>query len=380
MAGGSKTYEMLWDCRYCGSRKNLGKTHRHCPNCGAQQDATARYFPAESEKVAVEDHVFVGADVQCPGCGFWSGRAAACCGGCGAPLSAAREAQRRADQVAGAGGWQQDSAQAARQEHQARMAAASAGPGMGPGAAYTPGPSAAYAAGPAPAPAGAAPAAKPKSRALLFFAIAGTVLLGLVGLLLVTALWTKDAELAVVGQTWTREIAVESLQTVNESAWCDQLPAGARGVSRSREVRSHKKVADGETCSNRRVDNGDGTFSERRECTTRYRDEPQYSDRCRYDVDRWRTVRTLKANGGPAEEPRWPPLDLTRPGTGAVGSEREGARSESYVVVLRAPDASSDDTCSFDQAKWKRFRPGTKVHGQVRVLTGGIDCTEIQAP
>jgi len=183
-----------------------------------------------------------------------------------------------------------------------------------------------------------------------------------------------------VSQTWTREIAIESLQTVNESAWCDQMPAGARGVSRSREVRSHRSVADGETCSNRRVDNGDGTFSERRECRTRYRDEPVYSDRCRFDIDRWRTARTAKAGGGPADEPRWPPVDLARPGTGAVGSEREGARTESYVVVFRAPEASSDDSCTFDQAKWKRFRPGSKVQGQVRVLTGGVDCTEIVAP
>lgn len=366
MAGGSKTYEMLWDCRYCGSRKNLGKTHRHCPNCGAQQDATARYFPAESEKVAVEDHVFAGADVQCTGCGFWSGRAAPCCGGCGAPLAGARQAQLRADQVASPGGWQQDSAQAARQEHQARMAAHGA-----------PQASAAYAAPPGP---GAAPPAKPRSRAMAVVAIVGGLVLGLLALLVVTAFWTKDAELAVVSQTWTREIAIESLQTVNESAWCDQMPAGARRVTRSREVRSHRKVADGETCSNRRVDNGDGTFSERRECTTRYRDEPEYSDKCRFDVDKWLTARTAKAAGGPAEEPSWPPVNLARGGTGAVGSEREGARSESYVVVFRVPEASSDDSCTFDQAKWKRFRPGSKVKGQVRVLTGGVDCTEIQAP
>jgi hypothetical protein len=35
-----KTYEMLWDCRYCGTKKLLGKTHRQGPECGGEQHAT----------------------------------------------------------------------------------------------------------------------------------------------------------------------------------------------------------------------------------------------------------------------------------------------------------------------------------------------------
>ena len=61
-----KTYEMMWDCEYCGAAKLLGKSHRHCPLCGAAQNADKRYFPPEEEKVAVEDHQFVGADWGCP--------------------------------------------------------------------------------------------------------------------------------------------------------------------------------------------------------------------------------------------------------------------------------------------------------------------------
>lgn len=370
MAGSGKTYEMLWDCRYCGARKNLGKTHRHCPQCGAPQDATARYYPAEHEKVAVEDHVFVGADLQCAACRAWSSRAAPCCGGCGAPLAGAREAQLRADQVAGAAGWQQDSAQAARAEHQARLLAAQAGP-HAPGAQATP-PGVAFQR-PAPQP------TKGPSRATIVIAFVASAIGLVVAFLMVAAFWTRDAEIAVAGHSWTREIAIEQYRTVRDSAWCDQMPGGARNVSRSREVRSHRSVADGETCSNRRVDNGDGTFSERRECKTRYRDEPVYSDRCTYDVDRWSTVRTATAKGGYADEPQWPRVELARAGTGALGSEREGARTESYVVTFRTPDDETDE-CTYDQARWRRFRPGTKAKGQVRVLTGGIDCDEVAAP
>ena len=41
------SYEMLWDCPHCDTKKNLGVTHRHCPNCGAPQDASKRYFPSD---------------------------------------------------------------------------------------------------------------------------------------------------------------------------------------------------------------------------------------------------------------------------------------------------------------------------------------------
>ncbi len=55
-------YEMLWDCRHCGSKKLLGLTHRHRPQCGAPQNPSERYFPSEDEKVAVQNHVYYGAD------------------------------------------------------------------------------------------------------------------------------------------------------------------------------------------------------------------------------------------------------------------------------------------------------------------------------
>src|SRR5688500_9569109 len=91
-----RVYEMLWDCAYCGTRKLLGKTHRFCPKCGAPQDAEKRYFPSDDEKVAVEDHVYVGADRMCGACGSAMSAKALHCSQCGAPLEGAREV-RRAD-------------------------------------------------------------------------------------------------------------------------------------------------------------------------------------------------------------------------------------------------------------------------------------------
>ena len=50
----ARTYEMLWNCQFCGTKKLLAKTHKHCPNCGGAQDPRWRFFPSDAEKVAVE--------------------------------------------------------------------------------------------------------------------------------------------------------------------------------------------------------------------------------------------------------------------------------------------------------------------------------------
>src|SRR4051812_15298131 len=95
-------FEMLWDCAFCGQKKLLGKTHRHCPSCGAAQDPSARYFPADADKVRVQDHVLVGADKLCPACQAPKSARATHCGACGAPLEGAKEVAQRRDQTGAA--------------------------------------------------------------------------------------------------------------------------------------------------------------------------------------------------------------------------------------------------------------------------------------
>jgi hypothetical protein len=63
ISGDGKVYEMLWDCKFCGTKKLLGKTHRFCPN--RRPAPIRRYFPAD-RKVVVQDRVFVGADKSAP--------------------------------------------------------------------------------------------------------------------------------------------------------------------------------------------------------------------------------------------------------------------------------------------------------------------------
>lgn len=318
-------YEMFWDCRYCGQKKLLGLTHRFCAKCGAPQDPSARYFPPEEEKVAVHEHVFVGADLACPACRQPMSRAASCCTNCGSPLGKGAEVQLRAE----------------------------------------PGP-------PLAGPQRPPPAA-PAKRTWVPVAIVAGVLL-LVSVVAVALFWKRTASVVVTGHAWARAVDVQRFEPVRKSDWCDGLPMGARELSRRREQRSTKQVRDGETCTKRKKDNGDGTYKEVRECSPKYRSEPVMGDRCDYEITEWRTVRTATERGASlADKPRWPTVALSRSGT-CVGCEREGARSETYTLELEDGATKEKATCTLPEARWATFAKGTRWKAKVRMMTGGVDC------
>jgi hypothetical protein len=351
---GQRTYEMMWDCPHCGTKKNLGLTHRHCPSCGAPQDAKLRYFPADAEKVAVEDHQYVGADVKCLYCEKYSSRKANNCGGCGAPLEGAEAAARRADQV-GKGVYGGETVEQAMREHRV--------PGLAP---VPPG-------GPAPVP----PKKGSSKTKWIALGCLGAVLVAcLIGG--VFAFWKREGSLEVAGHSWVREIQVQRFGPVDESSWCDSMPGDAQNVRRSREQRSTRRVPDGESCQTRRIDNGDGTYSEREECTPRYRQEPVYDDKCYYRVDRWALARTERATGASlAEEPQWPAVSLARTGQ-CIGCEREGPRSETYTVLFRE-QSGEESRCTFPQAQWASYAPGSRWKGDLTVVGDVLDCESLRA-
>lgn len=334
-------YEMLWDCRHCGAKKLLGLTHRYCPECGAPQNADFRYFPSEQEKVAVQDHVFFGADVVCAYCGTYNSKNAKHCKDCGGPLSEGKAAGTRQDQLHGVGQFQGETIAAAQQER--------AG--------------------------GAAPPPPPKKKTPVVPIIIGVVVLMLIGLGLTALLWKRDASFAVQSHSWQRQIDIESFGPVKESAWCNELPSGAKGVNRYRAVRSHKDVQVGEDCQTRKVDNGDGTFREKQECKPRYKKEPVEDDKCDFTVDKWSKARTLNAQGSAVTpEPSWPDVKLTRAGCTTLGCEREGPRRETYTIVFKNTEDGETGDCSFDQPKWQSFKPDAQFKAKVGVIGGWLDC------
>lgn len=354
---------MLWDCSSCGTRKLLGKTHRRCPNCGAAQDAKKRYFPPPGEEVAVEGHVFVGVDWTCGACQTPNSRAAEFCVNCGNPREGNADVRLVTDAGATADAGQ-------------TPAATMASPLLEPETAR-PMPSFRFAAETREADEAANEAAAGPRRGFKGRIAAGVTSL-LIGFGALTALWTKDVEVAVERHEWVREIDVERMAARADSAWCDSMPGDAYDVSRTREERSRNQVADGEECHDVRSDNGDGTFSTSTECSTKYRSEPVYDDRCHFTVNRWGLERTARNTGfGLFPEPAWPATYM-RAGS-CLGCEKEGERREILAVAMRdRADRSKTFRCVLDQPRWRMLGDGQLLRIKVRVITGGAVCDSVQ--
>ncbi len=331
-----KHYEMLWDCPNCDTTKLLGVTHRYCPACGSPQDASKRYFPPDDEKIAVEDHVYAGADVQCRQCDTPNSASAVFCTGCGSPLDGGKEIARKEDAVVGAP------------------------PAPKPGAT------------PPPPPPPATGGTSRRSGCLLML---GAVMLFVLASVLVYAFWTTEASLEVTGHSWSRTIEVEVYKTVREDAWKESVPTAAYEVSCRDKKRDTRKVPDGEDCKKVNVDQGDGTFKQKEECKTRYREEDVYDRFCDYKIDKWARDRTAKADGrGFEPAPSWPELSLRT--CQSIGCEREGRRDEAYTVHFKAEDAEM--ACTYgDEPAWKAFAAGSKWIGQVR-LDGSLVCGSLE--
>lgn len=322
-----KTYEMLWDCAFCGARKLLGLTHRHCPNCGAPQDPSKRYFPPDNEKVAVEDHQYVGADVICPACQTANGRAAKHCGNCGSPLEGGKGAQVQQQQVI------PDTPQAGRL--------------------------------PAAAAVASAPKAKGSNKLIVGCALAAVAALVLlvVAFFVVNSFLKKEAGFEVARHSWTHEIPVEVYELSKDSSVCSKMPKGAERVTREKQE---------PLCETRKIDQGDGTYKEKRECKDQ-------EDKCTYYVGKWKVRRSEKATGTRVDDTlTWPTVTLSKSGT-CEGCEREGKRKAMYVVHFKDTSSGKEQTCSFeDSSKWKSFALGTSWSGTVAGLTGGLDCDSLK--
>jgi len=337
MSSGEAVYEMLWDCRYCGQKKLLGITHRFCASCGAPQDPRARYFPPDHEKIPVHGHPYVGADVTCPACRQPMSRAAKCCTNCGSPIDKGAEVARRPDVV------------------------------VPPPQAFGP-PARAH---------GPAHASAPKKSLTWLFALIGGVLFLFVGAMLVVALWKREGVFEVTGHSWERTIAIERYEAVRKNVWCDDAPSGARVLARKKEQRGTKKEQDGEVCGTRKQDLGNGAYKEVKECTPKYKDVPVMDDRCEVEITQWRPSRKVTEKGQSlTETPRWPATGVT--GGTCIGCEREGARTERYVVELVDEKTKTATSCAVPEARWSSFAKGTKYKGQMRVVTAGVDCEDLQ--
>ena len=359
MSTSEPRYEMLWDCPGCSTQKLLGLTHRHCPNCGAPQDPTRRYFPAAGEEVAVADHPYHGVDKQCAGCDTPNGARAEFCCSCGAPLDGAKTVGTREQQTSAEGAFAAASAANAVAEDRAEKAAERA------------------AAVERHAVASGHAAVAPSGGGGLIKVGVGLVAVVLIAVCAAFFLWKKEAAVTVTAHRWERTIEVETLAPTTDRAWKESVPAAASDVRCQREQKESKQVADGESCVDKRQDKGDGTFTVTQECTPKYRDEPVYGEMCRFSITKWTTTRTERAQGT-GTGATWPAVALFPTGN-VVGAQREGKRAASYALDLRDEASGAASSCAVGEARWKSVVDNTRWKAQVGVVSGAIDCDAMVA-
>jgi hypothetical protein len=350
---GDARYQMLWDCPGCDTAGLLALDHKFCPVCGTPQDPKLRYFPSDEQKVAVEDHPYHGADKVCGACDTPNVATAGFCTACGSAMDDAKAAARREDRVVADGAADAgDNTKAARDEaKQKRQAAEERRVREAAGQPAEP--------------------SKPRRGMGAYLglgcgAIVAIAALGCVGFFLLSWLLQTQDTLTVSGHTWDRRVDVEVLGPVKKSDWKDEVPAAASDVVCRSEKKDTKKVPDGEDCQMRKKDLGDGTFTEVRECTTRYRTEDVFGEKCSYTVVTWSKARSEQAAGADLS-PRWPQVTLT------PAKEREGKRHETYTLAL-TDSKGQGHTCDLAEPAWRSYAQGSKVQASFGGLTGLIDC------
>jgi hypothetical protein len=138
----------------------------------------------------------------------------------------------------------------------------------------------------------------------------------------------KGFAVELTQRSWRMEIEVERLRLETGTDWCDELPAGATGITR-------RTITD----------------------PTGQRAAP--AEHCKYSVLAWRRSWISREDGLAGTPVRWPrpPLRVAPPGE--PGSERLGRREAYYELGLR--DASGHAwTCRTDLARWNRLRVGQR--------------------
>jgi hypothetical protein len=341
--------EGAWDCPQCGRQKNRGPD-KFCGGCGAPRGEDVRFYLPEDAREVTEaaelERAQAGPDWICPYCEGDNPAANAFCSGCGAARDGA----------------------VMRQVIEHRDAPAV----------------------PPPAPPPPQPVLSPVKSGGRLKKGCGIGCLGL--LFLVGFFWflgrPREATLTPESFQWERTVQIEALRPVTEEAWEGELPAGARILSRSRQVHHTNQVQTGTERRTRTVTEQVQTGTERVKTGTRdlgngyfedvYEDRPVYSDRShqetydepvyredpvfaikvRYEIDKWLPAREEKA-AGRDRSPDWPAGKL-------AAHERAGTRKESYEVHFR--DAKGEP-CVFkttDEAAWLRLEPGGSYRAKVR--------------
>jgi len=332
--------EGAWDCPVCG-RTGIRGSQKFCGGCGHPRGDNVRfYLPDDAPEVTAAAELAraqAGPDWICAFCGADNPSTNGYCSGCGAPPDDSRR----------------------REVREVRPGQPADKPPLS---------------GKPPTP----PARRSKGWWIGCASLLALVLL--VAVILFLVFRPRSAELEVQGHGWQRTMAVETFRTLTETGWQGEIPADARILAQSRQVRSHRQVQTG-------TERREKVVTERRQTGTRkvkvgvkdlgngyfediyedqpvyeevqktvsveepvYREEPVYAIQIRYEVDRWIKIPDKTATGR-GRQAEWPVL---------ADNERAAKRKAEYTVHFRDADGEVYEYTIPDEATWLSFQEGER--------------------
>ncbi|GAB4274244.1 MAG: hypothetical protein Kow0080_22420 [Candidatus Promineifilaceae bacterium] len=332
--------ELEWRCPACGSR-NPGRAAK-CESCGAPQPVDVQFEQPVEEKPLQDEELAAaaaaGPDVHCPYCNARNPAGAKQCQNCLADLSEA--VQRESGQVLGA------HRETAVTDQLVCEACGTANP---PSARRCHNCNAILNKPETQPP--AKPAAGPKKGLPRWVGIIiVAAILGLCGLFIFMTTQTEDIVGTVDSVQWQRTVAIEALMPVTREDWRDNIPADAEILSCREslyEIQQEPVPNSKEVCGTPyTVDTGTGVGEIVQDCVYEV-----YVDRCEYSTMAWGVVDSVSVSGNDLNV-AWPVLNLT-------DQQREGERSEEYVVVFRG-DGRTYTYTPANADDFTRFQIGTE--------------------
>lgn len=156
--------------------------------------------------------------------------------------------------------------------------------------------------------------------------------------------WTETASVAVVTHEWRRVINIEDFGPRHDATWASYVPNDAYQVSCYRKLYQSWFVND----------------------NVHY----EYRDWCNYTVDRWAFARRAVARDGD-KRPYWPEFELAE-------NEREGKRTEAYILHLQQSGRDHRDQCqTSNYAWWSDVASGEVLDAKIRKLDHSVICSSV---
>jgi hypothetical protein len=318
-------FQMLWDCKFCGTKKLLGVTDKFCPNCGAPQDTTRRYFPSEEDKKIVSDpnYKYAGRDKICHYCQTPNSAAANFCKQCGDDLVKASAAALKEDREE-LMGRPEDTV---KRDFEAQINKKK----------------------------NATAEARNKRTTVIVLAVLAVLCIGGFALFMYLSNSTYAAQIAVKDRSWERQVFTETLVTLRDGDWRNGVPSDAYNrncYDKQREFRRSEQYQ----CGVDRQDRGDGSFVEVPRMCSREVSEFRSDTYCEYNVDRWQPNPVLSTQGGINDALKWPNF------TPVVGRTRESGRTEVLVVVFEGRGNKAGKDYKYEaqnETAWNAFKLGT---------------------